>query len=372
MPRQFSFRGDRLAYSWGIVLLAAIAFGLLWAFGGDTHALIPLYSVGVFVCFTLSQIGMVRHWRSVRETGWRWRATVNALGGVLTAVVLVVVVYEKFFDGRLPRRHPRPAPRRDDAVHPPPVRAVAGRAGGRARSHRPAAASRGAGGRPDPGHEPRGRPGDQRRSLGQRRRPGRVHLRRRRGRGRRVRARFRAPDPGRPAGRRRVAVPGAGRAAAGLPRRARSRRGRRTSRRRSRSSSSPSTSPGTGGSGSSTTRRPSGCGRSCSAGRTRSSWPSRTGARTRRCSRRRSGGERSADTRHRARRDAAVVSRPPSSIRALTGRTSDAGAYRRRSPCQIPITPVFRRARRRPQRRIERCPDRPPRRRHGAPRTRLS
>ena len=68
MPRQFSFRGDRLAYSWGIVLLAAIAFGLLWAFGGDTHALIPLYSVGVFVCFTLSQIGMVKHWREVRES----------------------------------------------------------------------------------------------------------------------------------------------------------------------------------------------------------------------------------------------------------------------------------------------------------------
>ena len=62
MPRQFAFRGDRLAYSWGIVLLAAIAFGLLWAFDGDTHALIPLYSVGVFLCFTLSQAGMVRHW----------------------------------------------------------------------------------------------------------------------------------------------------------------------------------------------------------------------------------------------------------------------------------------------------------------------
>src|SRR6478672_6887560 len=99
MPRQFSFRGDRLAYSWGIVLLAAIAFGLLWAFGGDTHALIPLYSVGVFVCFTLSQIGMVKHWRSERESGWRWRATVNAFGGLLTAVVLGVVVYEKFFAG---------------------------------------------------------------------------------------------------------------------------------------------------------------------------------------------------------------------------------------------------------------------------------
>jgi len=99
MPRQFSFRGDRLAYSWGIVLLAAVAFGLLWAFGGDTHALIPLYSVGVFVCFTLSQIGMVRHWLRVRETGWRWRMVVNGLGAVLTAVVLAVVVYEKFEAG---------------------------------------------------------------------------------------------------------------------------------------------------------------------------------------------------------------------------------------------------------------------------------
>jgi amino acid transporter len=99
MPRQFSFRGDRLAYSWGIVLLAGIAFGLLAAFGGDTHALIPLYSVGVFVCFTLSQIGMVRHWWDERSTGWRWRMIVNAAGAVLTAVVLVVVVSEKFVDG---------------------------------------------------------------------------------------------------------------------------------------------------------------------------------------------------------------------------------------------------------------------------------
>jgi amino acid transporter len=99
MPRQFSFRGDRLAYSWGIVLLAAIAFGLLWLFGGDTHALIPLYSVGVFVCFTLSQIGMVRHWLAVRESGWHWRMAINATGATLTAVVLGVVVFEKFADG---------------------------------------------------------------------------------------------------------------------------------------------------------------------------------------------------------------------------------------------------------------------------------
>jgi amino acid transporter len=99
MPRQFTFRGDRLAFSWGIVLLAAIAFGLIAAFDGDPHALIPLYSVGVFVCFTLSQAGMVRHWLRTREAGWGWRAAVNAAGGLLTLVVLLVVASVKFRDG---------------------------------------------------------------------------------------------------------------------------------------------------------------------------------------------------------------------------------------------------------------------------------
>ena len=99
MPRQFSFRGDRLAYSWGIVLLATIAFLLLVLFNGDTHALIPLYSVGVFVCFTLSQTGMVKHWITTREPGWWWRASVNAFGGVLTLVVLFVVTSVKFSSG---------------------------------------------------------------------------------------------------------------------------------------------------------------------------------------------------------------------------------------------------------------------------------
>jgi hypothetical protein len=99
MPRQFSFRGDRLAFSWGIVVLASISGLILVAFGGDTHALIPLYSVGVFLCFTLSQAGMVVHWLEVKEPGWRWRLAINALGGVLTAVVLAIVVSEKFVDG---------------------------------------------------------------------------------------------------------------------------------------------------------------------------------------------------------------------------------------------------------------------------------
>src|SRR2546425_11263935 len=99
MPRQFSFRGDRLAFSWGIVALAAVAAMLLVVFRGDTHALIPLYSVGVFVTFTLSQSGMVIHWFRERSHGWRWRAILNGLGAVLTAVVLVVVASVKFADG---------------------------------------------------------------------------------------------------------------------------------------------------------------------------------------------------------------------------------------------------------------------------------
>jgi amino acid transporter len=99
MPRQFAYRGDRLAYSWGIILLAGVAAFLVWLFRGNVTALIPLYSVGVFVCFTLSQIGMVRHWRAVRESGWVWRSALNAFGAVLTGVVLLVVVSVKFVDG---------------------------------------------------------------------------------------------------------------------------------------------------------------------------------------------------------------------------------------------------------------------------------
>ena len=99
MPRQFSFRGDRLAFSWGIVALAAIAAALLFYFGGITTLLIPLYSVGVFVCFTLSQSGMVLHWFRRRERGWTWRALINGSGAILTGVVLVVVASVKFTSG---------------------------------------------------------------------------------------------------------------------------------------------------------------------------------------------------------------------------------------------------------------------------------
>ena len=95
MPRQFSFRGDRLAFTSGILVLSAVAIGLVIAFGGDTHALIPLYSVGVFVSFSISQSGMVIHW--LRERGPRWRAklTLNGAGMVLTSIVAVVVFVAK-------------------------------------------------------------------------------------------------------------------------------------------------------------------------------------------------------------------------------------------------------------------------------------
>jgi hypothetical protein len=95
MPRQFGFKGDRLAFTLGIVILSAVSIGLLVFFDGDTHALIPLYSVGVFVSFTISQGGMVRHWLRERTSGWRWRMLLNGFGCALTAVVAVIVTVAK-------------------------------------------------------------------------------------------------------------------------------------------------------------------------------------------------------------------------------------------------------------------------------------
>jgi amino acid transporter len=95
MPRQLSFLGDRLAYSRGIIALGVIAAALIVLFGGNTHALIPLYAVGVFIDFTISQSGMVKHWLETREPGWRRRMSINAFGCVLTAVVTVVVTLAK-------------------------------------------------------------------------------------------------------------------------------------------------------------------------------------------------------------------------------------------------------------------------------------
>ena len=99
MPRQLAARGDRLAFSNGIVLLALFAMLLVWLFGGNTNELVPLYAVGVFVCFTLSQAGMVVHWRRTKEPGWRWRATLNGIGAIATGLVSIIQVVTKFTSG---------------------------------------------------------------------------------------------------------------------------------------------------------------------------------------------------------------------------------------------------------------------------------
>ncbi len=99
LPRQFSFLGDRLVFSNGMMLLAGLAGALIVGFGGDTHALIPLFAVGVFIAFTLSQAGMVVHWLRLRGRGWPLKALVNGIGAAATTVTLVVVSVSKFLDG---------------------------------------------------------------------------------------------------------------------------------------------------------------------------------------------------------------------------------------------------------------------------------
>jgi amino acid transporter len=99
LPSQLKSRGDRLVYSNGVLLLTVLAAALIALFAGDTHRLIPLYAVGVFTSFTLSQAGMVVHWVRVKEPGWQWSIAVNAFGAATTLVVLVVIALAKFQAG---------------------------------------------------------------------------------------------------------------------------------------------------------------------------------------------------------------------------------------------------------------------------------
>jgi amino acid transporter len=122
LPRQLTFRGSRLVFSWGIIILAAVASILVLTFQGRVTRLIPLYAIGVFMSFTLSQAGMVRRWhkigrlmaagelqpeRTIRTHGsvlyydrhWRWKLLLNGLGAVVTAVVTVVFLVTKFVYG---------------------------------------------------------------------------------------------------------------------------------------------------------------------------------------------------------------------------------------------------------------------------------
>src|SRR5260221_13494641 len=87
MPRQFAFRGERLAFSFGIIALALTSMLVLSAFGGSVTKLVPLYTIGVFVAFTLSQSGLVRRWMRLRNARWRASVVINTFGTIVTGTV---------------------------------------------------------------------------------------------------------------------------------------------------------------------------------------------------------------------------------------------------------------------------------------------
>ena len=99
MPRQFAFRGERLAFTTGIIALSGLAALLLVAFDASVTALIPLYTLGVFLAFTLSQSSMVVRWWRRREAGWRRGLAINGLGALTTGVIALIVVSSKFLAG---------------------------------------------------------------------------------------------------------------------------------------------------------------------------------------------------------------------------------------------------------------------------------
>jgi amino acid transporter len=99
LPHMFGLRADRQVHRYGVAVLAVLAGALLAASNGDTQALVPLFAVGVFIGFTLSQLGMVKHWRTQRSRGWMSRAVINGIGAVLTAATTIIELISKFTQG---------------------------------------------------------------------------------------------------------------------------------------------------------------------------------------------------------------------------------------------------------------------------------
>lgn len=116
LPRQLTYRGSRLVYSWGIVTLALVAALIIIIFQANVTSLIPLYAIGVFLSFTLSQAGMARRWWKIGrvgvdeeikekgstlrfESGWRWKMLINGFGAICTAIVVIIFATTKFLDG---------------------------------------------------------------------------------------------------------------------------------------------------------------------------------------------------------------------------------------------------------------------------------
>ncbi|MFJ3307869.1 APC family permease [Streptomyces sp. NPDC086549] len=99
LPHVFALKADRQVHRHGVLALAVVSAALLVFSGGDTNTLVPLFAIGVFVGFTIAQVGMVRHWRLERSPGWRGKALLNGFGAVLTGVSTVVVTASKFTEG---------------------------------------------------------------------------------------------------------------------------------------------------------------------------------------------------------------------------------------------------------------------------------
>jgi amino acid transporter len=99
LPQVFGLRGDRQVYRTSIIVLTVLSAALLLASAGQVNVLVPLFAIGVFVGFTLCQVGMLRQWWRDRGPGWRPRAALNGFGAVLTAVAAVVLTVEKFTEG---------------------------------------------------------------------------------------------------------------------------------------------------------------------------------------------------------------------------------------------------------------------------------
>ena len=99
LPHMFGLRADRQVHRYGVVVLAILAAALLVASNGNTQALVPLFAVGVFIGFTLSQLGMVRHWSTQRPRGWLTRAVINGVGALLTTATTIIELVSKFTEG---------------------------------------------------------------------------------------------------------------------------------------------------------------------------------------------------------------------------------------------------------------------------------
>ncbi|MEV5283495.1 amino acid permease [Streptomyces sp. NPDC051994] len=99
LPHLFGLRAERPVYRYGVVALALLAALLLVAVDADTHRLIPLFAIGVFIGFTLSQLGLVRHWATRRPARWRRRAVINGVGALLTTLAGLILLTTKFLEG---------------------------------------------------------------------------------------------------------------------------------------------------------------------------------------------------------------------------------------------------------------------------------